>query len=127
MERAIVRDQVPTLGHVGYSDGVRPLPKPSDREEDLVMATRDSRGEVAGLRPWESSLGVSVRGPLDPRSRASRSRQRSRRSGRPAPNAGAWGSRSDSTFLPYAVAEKVVAGLPRRRVGDARGSWTTAG
>ncbi len=112
MERAIVRDQVPSLAHVGYSDGIRPLPKPSDREEDLVMATRDSAGEMAGLRPWEGSLGVSVRGPVtagvEPPVEATLEAL-----GQAGVEAGRLGLEKRSTFLPFAIAEKLVAGLPR--------------
>ncbi|MEZ5330730.1 MAG: Xaa-Pro peptidase family protein [Thermoanaerobaculia bacterium] len=113
MEKAIVRDQVPDLLHVGYSDGIRPLPKPSDREEDLVFATRDDAGEPAGLRPWESSLGVSIHGPLE----ASGSEPAVEATLAALAQAGVGpdhriGIEKKSAFLPFRIAESVVAGLP---------------
>jgi Xaa-Pro dipeptidase len=63
MERATLRDQIPWVTHVGYSDGIAALPPPQDREEDLVMGQKTEAGRSAGLRPWEMSYGVSVEGP----------------------------------------------------------------
>ena len=60
MERAIVHDQVPNVRHVGYSDGVDPLPRPTQREEDLLFAQPTDEGHVLGLEPWSASLGVST-------------------------------------------------------------------
>ena len=38
MEQATVRDQIPNVRHLGYSDGIAPLPSPEDQEEDLIFA-----------------------------------------------------------------------------------------
>lgn len=64
MERATVEDQVPWIEHVGYSDGVDPLPKPEPGADNIVMTERDEEGRSVGLRPWEMSFGVSVQGPV---------------------------------------------------------------
>lgn len=69
MERATVRDQVPWVEHVGYSDGTPPLPEPAEPGEDLVMESLDEHGKPVGLRPWEMSAGVAVRGPITDASR----------------------------------------------------------
>lgn len=61
MEEATVRDQVPHLKHVGYSDGVE-MPPPAG-DEDVVMHARAHDGRAAGLRPWSTSFGVPVREP----------------------------------------------------------------
>ncbi len=61
MERAIVRDQVPNVRHVGYSDGHRPIPPPLAPEHDMLMASPTHEGHVLGLEPWSASLGVSTR------------------------------------------------------------------
>jgi len=64
MEKATVRDQVPWVRHLGYSDGIDPLPEPQDEERDLVLSVQADGGAQRGLRPWEMSIGVSVRGPI---------------------------------------------------------------
>ena len=112
MEMKTVRDQIPHVRHVGYSDGVAPLPSPSDREEDLVFATRDENGRIQGLRPWEMSAGVSVRGPVAEASRA------------PVKHTlevlldlgletARIGVEKASSFLPLQVIEGIVEGLPK--------------
>lgn len=111
MEQATVRDQIPNVRHVGYSDGIAPLPSPEDQEEDLIFATRDEAGNVKGLRPWEMSAGVSVRGPLAEASQApvvktlDALRELGLENGR-------IGVEKSSSFLPMQVAEGIVSGLP---------------
>ncbi|MDQ3033299.1 MAG: Xaa-Pro peptidase family protein [Myxococcota bacterium] len=60
MEQATVRDQVPHLKHVGYSDGVEPPPDATGCD-DIVLHTRTQDGRVAGLRPGDTSYGRPVR------------------------------------------------------------------
>ena len=121
MEKAIVRDQTPSLRHVGYSDGIRPLPPPADRQEDLVLATRDSEGEVAGLRPWEGSLGVSIHGPLEAAGLEPAVQATLEALAAAGIDGGRVGIEKKSAFLPFHIAEKVVAGLARVEWTDCSG------
>ena len=111
MEQATVRDQIPNVRHLGYSDGIAPLPSPKDQEEDLIFATRDEAGNVKGLRPWEMSAGVSVRGPLAEASQAPvvKTLDALRELGL---EKGRIGVEKSSSFLPMQVAEGIVNGLP---------------
>lgn len=122
MEQAIVRDRVPDVRHLGFSDGVQPLPPASDRERDLLMGAAAEGGSVEGLEPWSMSLGVSVRG---------------REAGSPgAGNAvravcqavadlqlsdGKLGVEKNSAFLPWQVAEELLESLPGVTWHDAAG------
>lgn len=120
MERATVRDQVPWVEHVGYSDGVQPLPSPKARSEDLLMADRDESGETVGLRPWEMSLGVSVSGPV-----ADAADNPVRETVGALQSAGLGGSRigleKRASFLPYLIAERVIQELPHATWSDCSG------
>jgi Xaa-Pro dipeptidase len=62
MEGATVRDQVPDVRHMGYSDGIEPLPAPMDRSQDLLLSAQTESGEMVGLEPWSMSLGVKTQG-----------------------------------------------------------------
>lgn len=110
MERATIRDQVPWLRHIGYSDGVEPVPAPRDRSEDIVMVETSEQGEAVGLRPWEMSYGVSVRGPLadDVAVPVSRTVEALHEAGL---DAGRVGIERRSSFFPYAIAHGVVSAL----------------
>ena len=112
MESATVRDQVPWVRHVGYSDGVDPVPAPRDRAEDLVMTDTSAGGDPVGLRPWEMSVGVPVRGPVadDPDIPVRETLAALREAGL---DAGRLGLEQRSSFLPYAIADGVIRGLPR--------------
>lgn len=61
MERATVRDQAPGVRHLGYSDGIDPLPAPADRAHDVLLSAPTEGAEPAGLNPWSMSLGVNTR------------------------------------------------------------------
>jgi Xaa-Pro dipeptidase len=58
MERATIRDQVPGVRHLGYSDGIEPLPAAVDKAQDVLLSARTQEGETVGLEPWSMSLGV---------------------------------------------------------------------
>ncbi|MGH8223752.1 MAG: M24 family metallopeptidase [Woeseiaceae bacterium] len=110
MEKATVRDQMPKVRHVGYSDGIEPMPPPIDRQEDIVFATRDEGGTVRGLRPWEMSAGVSVRGPLSEKSvvQVETTLEVLRELGL---EKACIGIEKSSSFLPFQVAEGIIDGM----------------
>lgn len=58
MEQATIRDKVPDVRHVKYSDGVTPLPTDIAEDSELSLERSD---EPDGLRPWSTSLGVPTR------------------------------------------------------------------
>ena len=111
MEKATVRDQMRNVRHVGYSDGIKPIPEARDREQDIVLAARDERGHARGLRPWEMSAGVSVRGPtaekaqMPVRVTVDALKECGLEKGR-------IGIEKTSSFLPFVVAEGIIHGLP---------------
>lgn len=122
MEKATVRDQVPDAVHVGYSDGVPPLPAPESEGADLVYATRGAGGEVAGLEPWSMSVGVSVRGPGTRPGRAAAPVEATCRALDEAGLAGGrLGLEMANSFLPYNVARGILDRLPDARWEDASG------
>lgn len=122
MERAIVRDTVPGVRHVGYSDGVDPLPPPQDRDTDYVLGARAADGEVTGVRPWSMSLGVSVRRQgvelKDPSAAARETTQVIRDAGLESARLGI---EKTSSFLPFRMAEEIVTDLDGAEWIDASG------
>lgn len=111
MERATVRDQLPNVRHIGYSDGIEPIPAPRDRMEDLVFASRDENGVNQGLRPWEMSVGVTVRGPIADTSEApvKSSLEVLKELGL---ERACIGIEKSSSFFPLQIAEGIIGGLP---------------
>lgn len=112
MEKATVRDLMPGVLHVGYSDGIEPIPAPSDREEDIVYSTRDESGDIRGLRPWEMSAGVSVRGPIADASDVAVTKTVEALLELGLVNARI-GIEKSSSFLPFRIAEGIIAGLDK--------------
>lgn len=111
MEHATVRDQVPWVRHVGYSDGVDPMPAPRDRSQDIVLTDTTQEGDAVGLRPWEMSVGVSVRGPVaDDTEVPTSTTIVALRDARL--DAGRVGIERRSSFFPYAIADGIVSALP---------------
>jgi Xaa-Pro dipeptidase len=110
MEHATVTDQVPWVRHVGYSDGVEPVPPPRERSQDIVMTDTSESGEAVGLRPWEMSYGVSVRGPVadDLDVPVRRTVDTLREAGLAE---GRIGIEQRSSFFPYAIAHGVITAL----------------
>lgn len=111
MEKATVRDQVPWVTHAGYSDGVDPIPPATDAAEDIVMGHVTDEGSPAGLRPWEMSAGITVRGPVaeDEQIPVTKTLDAMRAAGL---DTGRIGLEKASTFLPFGIAEGIVKGLP---------------
>jgi Xaa-Pro dipeptidase len=110
MERATIRDQAPWVRHVGYSDGVEPMPAPKDRAQDIVMGTMTEHGDPAGLRPWEMSYGVSVSGPVADTADVPvhKTVEAMREAGL---DRGRIGIEQRSSFFPYAIAHGVITAL----------------
>lgn len=122
MERATVRDQVPDVQHVGYSDGMAPLPPPPPSGEDLVFNGGDNAGRPGGLEPWSMSFGVPTRD-LEPQpKRAAAPIDATCRALKDAGLAeGRLGMEMANSFLPYRVAQGVIEELPRAGWVDASG------
>jgi Xaa-Pro dipeptidase len=111
MEAATVADQVPWIRHAGYSDGVDPIPDPVDRSEDFVMGDVSESGESVGLRPWEMSAGIAVSGPVagDEHIPIDKTVEAMKSVGL---DSGKIAVEKKSSFLPFAIAEGIVAALP---------------
>ena len=113
MERATVRDQVPWVTHMGYSDGVDPLPRPTQRDEDLVLAQPTDEGYVLGLEPWSASLGVSTaRANLEPPSVEAAVKSTCKAIGEAGLSTAKIGFEQSSCFLTYRIASGISRGLP---------------
>lgn len=121
MEKAIVRDQVPDVDHVGYSDGVPPLPAARAEEADLVYATRGAEGDVAGLEPWSMSVGVSVRTGAQPKGAAAPIVATCKALADAGLSEARLGIEMANSFLPYRIARGIVEGMPRVEWEDASG------
>lgn len=125
MERAIVRDQVPGVTHVGYSDGVPPLPAPRAEDADLVYTASDGGDDPSGpkgLEPWSMSVGVSVRsaggrpkGPAVPVQATCDALDDAGLAG------GRLGMEMANSFLPHAIARGILDGTPQAEWEDASG------
>jgi len=121
MERATVRDQVPSLRHIGYSDGGAAPPQ-RDESVDVVFSTLSSEGRVEGLQPWEMSLGMQTREPETPALQVSAPVAATIEALRQAGlSEERLGFEQASTFLPVKVAENLVQSTPKARWQDASG------
>lgn len=111
MEKATVRDQVPWVTHLGYSDGIEPIPVPRSESEDILMGDVNETGQPVGLRPWEMSVGVSVRGPVasDDQIPVAKTLEALHAA---ALDSGRIGLEKRSSFFPYHIAEGIVNGVP---------------
>ena len=122
MEHATVKDQVPDLEHFGYADGTAPPPTKSP-ESDVVFATTADDGRAAGLRPWEMSFGqdaAASAGIAEPHFSA-----QVRTTIEALATADLLNSRlgleKSSSFLPFSVAESLIAATPNVHWTDASG------
>ena len=125
MERSVVRDQVPDLRFIGYSDKAAKVRRPDRGNEraagDAVLATLDDNGRAAGVRPWDMSFGVEIRDPgeeIDTSAPVQATLQAVREV---AADAGRVGMEEASTFLPFAIATGLRERLPKVEWHDASG------
>lgn len=107
MERATVRDQVPDVIHVGYSDGTAP---------PAVEGGDDS----AVYEPWVMTAGAPIRDlskrpPLTPSAAVRTAVKALHDAGLAQAHLG---MDLNSTFLPHAIAEGIMAGTPRAQWHD---------
>lgn len=120
MEAPTIRDKVPHVHHVGYSDGIEPIPPARAPDADLVLAESRAEEAAAGLRPWSASLGVTIRGAEGESPPAAASAavtcnalieaglKRAR-----------LGIEKSGSFLPLGIAEAIMHGLSEARFEDA--------
>lgn len=97
MERAVVRDQVPDVVHVGYADGVeaRQAPETPDAPWTLDIALPTRSGRKRPSRDPSAVVDVTVKALADH-----------------GLAGGTLALDQYSTFLPYAVAEGIMEGTP---------------
>jgi Xaa-Pro dipeptidase len=111
MEHATIRDKVPGIQHVKYSDGIDPLPPPAPEPGAFVLAGEDV--QPGGLRPWSTSLGVPTRqaeiaaSPFDNPARATVDAIKAAGLGK-----GRLGIESGSSLFPYGIGKAIIDGLP---------------
>lgn len=110
MEQATIADQVPWVIHLGYSDGVAPLPEPHEGSDDILMGDVSESGQPVGLRPWEMSAGVAIHGPVasDEQIPVAKSLEALRMAGC---DRGRVGLEMRSSFFPFHIAKGIVGGL----------------
>lgn len=110
MEHATIRDKVPGVRHVKYSDGMEPLP-PAVAGVDFALAGDDAA--PGGLRPWSTSLGVPTRqgefaaSPFDGPARATAEAIKEAGLGE-----GRLGIESGSSLFPYGIGRAIQEALP---------------
>jgi Xaa-Pro dipeptidase len=124
MEKAIVRDQVPEVTHVGYSDGVPPIPAPTSEDADLVYAVPEGEGDASGpegLEPWSMSVGVSVRSAGRSKGAAVPVEATCKALDDAGLAGGRLGLEMANSFLPHAIARGLIEGTPEAEWEDASG------
>lgn len=107
MEQKTIRDKVPNVRHVKYSDGVAPLP-PAPGGDDAALTGED------GIRPWSTSLGVPTRpagqGTAIFEEPARATAEAIAESGLAD---GKLGIESSSSLFPYGVGHAIIEALPK--------------
>lgn len=120
MERAIIRDRVPDVRHVGYSDGIAPIPPPKAKDVDLVYTGRRPQDHIDGLRPWSTSLGIPTRESETPPSPSvSPARATCEVLAECGLAKARLGIEKDSALLPFGIAEEIIHSLPNASFEDA--------
>lgn len=119
MERSIIRDKVPNVDHVGYTDGIAPVPEPRKGDADLVLAAPPEQGADLGLRPWSTSLGIPTREEERRPPFVEPARVTCAALVKMGLTKARLGIEKSSSFLPFGIAERIVGGMPRARFEDA--------
>lgn len=113
MERATIRDLVPDVVHLGYSDGTVP-------DEVSRAHPEADGGRSIGVNPAAMSYGMPARDPRHPAEGVRAPVMEVRRAiGDAGLSAGTIAMEWNSTFLPYAVADGIVRALPEVTWQDA--------
>jgi Xaa-Pro dipeptidase len=108
MEKAVVRDQVPHLRHIGFSDQPKEkLVVPERHDDAVVLATRDESGRAAGLRPWDMSFGVDIRDPDDAFVDVSAPTRATLQALQEAGATGRVGMEESVPYMPFAIATEI--------------------
>lgn len=113
MEHATIRDKVPDVRHVKYSDGVPPVPPPDDGGGEIALG---GSGEPGGLRPWSMSLGVPTRAGestvalFENPARATVDAITGAKL-----NKGRLGFETTSSLFPYGIGQAIIDALPNAR------------
>jgi len=120
MEHATIRDKVPGVRHRKYSDGIEPPPPASDNQSDLMLASDSTTGDDRGLRPWSMSFGVATRRGTHSAPHFDAPAQVTVDAVTEARLADArLGFEASSSFFPFGIAQRIMAGLPRAAFEDA--------
>ncbi len=110
MEQATIRDKVPNVRHVKYSDGVAPLPESREGGADVVL---DGEGAPDGLQPWTMSLGIPTR---NERSAATTFESPARATADAIVDArldtSRLGFEASSSLFPYGIGQAIIETLP---------------
>jgi Xaa-Pro dipeptidase len=108
MERAVVRDQVPHLRHIGFSDQPKEkLVVPERHDDAAVLTTVDESGRVAGLRPWDMSFGVDIRDPHQAHLDVSAPTRATLQALRETGASGRVGMEESVPYMPFAIATEL--------------------
>ncbi|MEX2481927.1 MAG: Xaa-Pro peptidase family protein [Gammaproteobacteria bacterium] len=108
MEKAVVRDQVPHLRHIGFSDQPKEkLVVPERHANDAVLTTLDESGRAAGLRPWDMSFGVDIRDPDQATLDVSAPTRATLEALREAGATGRVGMEESVPYMPFAIATEI--------------------
>lgn len=109
MEKAVVRDQVPDIRHVGYPESSKSSPEKQASNELPLLPGRT----LSGMGPWTMSAGAPTREPQGTQENvpAVVSTLCELLAEEDLANAHI-GMEKNSLFLPYSIAEGIVRGMP---------------
>lgn len=109
MERAVVRDQVPDVKHVGYPESTKSSPEKNPRNELPLLPGR----RLTGMGPWTMSPGVPTREPQrDQENVPAVVSTTCRILAESELGKAKIGLEKNSSFMPFGIAEGIVNGMP---------------